>query len=136
MKSSNVQLKSKVVFLALFFVMLSGCATKYSCGQFPDAQCSPVSATYDSTNDGYMDYRSDLFKEGDKDGVRRKSIEAEFSDISNASKRLAVAKSGDPVLTKPVYMRWLFSDWVDKEEHLHSGGYFYVKVKESQWITQ
>ena len=125
----------KKIFLIFLMISFYGCATKFSCGQFPDAECNPVSSTYDETNSGYNDYRKDLFKDDKKDKKNKiKELEKEYKKVGR--NKLDYADYGDPILTKPVYMRWLFNDWVDKNKNLHQGGYFYVKVKDSEWLTQ
>lgn len=127
----------KRFFIALVLVAgIGGCATEYSCGQFPDAQCTPVSSTYEETNTGYHDYRQGLFVNDKKQDGKDKSDKGQaYTAYSGYPTRLSQAESGDPLLTKPVYLRLSFNDWVDLDGNLNSGGYVYVKIKESEWIT-
>lgn len=124
------------VMALLIAAGLGGCATEYSCGQFPDAQCTPVSSTYEETNTGYEDYRRGLFVK-DKQQVQNEEARkvSAYAGYSGYPTRLSQAESGDPLLSKPVYLRLSFNDWVDLEGNLNSGGYLYVKIRESEWIT-
>ena len=47
--------------IPLLVLLLTGCASqsRYSCNQFPTSGCQPVSAVYDSTDQGLEDYRLD-----------------------------------------------------------------------------
>lgn len=121
--------------MGLVLMVMGGCATEYSCGQFPDAECTPVSSTYDETNEGYNDYRKGLFVSDKKDKDEGKEIPDPYADYGGYSTRLNQASSGDPILTKPEFLRLSFNDWIDLDGNLNSGGYLYVKIKESAWIT-
>ncbi|MBQ4840001.1 TraV family lipoprotein [Pseudoalteromonas luteoviolacea] len=122
----------KLLFLAFTFSLMSGCATNYSCGQFPESGCQPVSTVYDRTNDGYHDYRRTLYDEEKSEGSRGESDA--HVHVGQAHRTLNYNTPGDPILTKPVVLRILFNSWEDKEKDLNAGGFVYVRLRDSEWV--
>jgi len=138
-----------ITLLILGAIGLAGCSSvEYSCNQYPDSGCQPVSVVYEKTNDGYVDYRKTLFNEKQEKkktthrhaNNKRRVVHKHSDDedglsinIGNTHRALNQASPGDPILTKPVVMRILFDGWVDKENDLHTGGYVYVKLRDSEW---
>ena len=135
-----------ILFLSICLSMLGGCATNYSCGQFPTSGCQPVSTVYERTNDGFNDYRKTLYDEdnGNKAGHKkgkhksnrkgRGHSESSHVHVGQAHRTLNYAAPGDPILTKPVTLRILFNSWVDKEQDLNAGGFVYIRLRDSQWL--
>lgn len=122
----------RLVFVMVLFAALSGCATKYSCGQFPSSGCQPVSTVYERTDNGLKDYRKSLFDKKENKKGRNKS-DANVA-IGRAHQAINYASPGDPILTKPVVMRILFNSWVDSEKDLNAGGFVYVRLRDSEWV--
>jgi len=117
-------------------LMMTGCA-KFSCGQFPQSGCQPVSHVYDRTNDGFNDYRTSLNKDDRKTRSKRHYHDHTFDDrlkVGAAHKAVNYANPGDPILTKPVIIRVLVAPWEDKQNDLNAGGYVYLKLRESEWV--
>lgn len=123
----------KSIALAILSVAIAGCSTSYTCGQFPSSGCQPVSEVYDKTNEGFHDYRKSLFAKKDDDKNKRGEGEI-LINVSKAHKAVNFAAPGDPILTKPITMRVLFSSWVDKDKDLNAGGFYYVKLRDSEWV--
>ena len=131
----------KLLFLAFTFSLV-GCSTKYSCGQFPEYGCQPVSAVYDRTNDGYNDYRRNLYdgEKGEWDWDDEYIFEEDADEggnhihIEQVYRTLNYSMPGDPILTKPVVLRILFNSWEDKEKDLNAGGFVYVRLRGSEWV--
>lgn len=124
----------KLIFLGLVVSAISGCATDYSCGQFPRSGCQPVSTVYDRTNDGFHDYRRTLYDEEKKAKGQRGDADTHVH-VGQAHRALNYATPGDPILTKPVILRVLFNSWEDKDRDLNAGGYVYVRLRDSEWVV-
>ena len=125
-------MKQHVLFSLCLF-MLGGCATTYTCGQFPQSGCQPVSTVYERTNEGFHDYRSTLYYEEKKAKSKRQAGELQIQ-VGQAYRTLNVATPGDPLLTPPVVLRVLFNAWEDKDKDLNAGGFVYVRLKDSEWV--
>jgi len=124
----------KLILLGLSLSMLGGCATNYTCGQFPQSGCQPVSTVYDRTNDGFHDYRRTLYDEEKKGKGKRKDSDLDVY-VGQAHRTLNYATPGDPILTKPVILRILFNSWEDKDKDLNAGGFVYVRLRDSEWVV-
>lgn len=124
---------NKHVLFSLCLSLLGGCATTYTCGQFPQSGCQPVSTVYERTNDGFHDYRRSLYDEEKKAKGKRTDEELHIQ-VGQAYRALNVATPGDPMLTQPVVLRVLFNAWEDKDKDLNAGGFVYVRLKDSQWV--
>lgn len=136
------------ILITSAWLAVSGCATKYTCGQYPKSGCKSVTQVYNETNDGFYDYRQSLYAEPNKNNkkaaqrIRGKKTKQAFSATSHSSAariapvqyRVKPMQAGDPILTKPVVMRILFNAWEDKNKDLNAGGFVYVKVRDSQWL--
>ena len=128
----------KLILVVFFILYLSGCATsQYSCGQYPEAGCQPVSTVYNRTNDGYHDYRKTLYskngKKNSKSRSRRRIDKVNTIQVSQAHRVLNYTSPGDPILSQPVVMRILFNSWLDKENDLNAGGFVFVKIRGGEW---
>lgn len=114
------------LILLFTLILLTGCATPYSCGQFPETGCKPVSEVYRHTSENFHDYRGELNKtEKDKERDKVKQL-APVQPILTHS-------MGDPILTKPLVMRVLINTWEDKHGDLNAGGFIYLRIKDSEW---
>lgn len=128
----------KKILLMFAIFSLSSCAAKFTCGQFPQSGCQPVSAVYERSNDGLHDYRKTLFDEKNSAknghaGHKKKDVNIH---VGEAYRALNYTVPGDPLLSKPVVMRVLFNSWVDKENDLNEGGFVYIRLRESEWQAQ
>ena len=123
----------KLILMGLSLSLLGGCATDYSCGQFPESGCQPVSTVYDRTNDGYHDYRRTLYEEEKKKNSR--GGDDAHVHIGQAHRTLNYSTPGDPLLSKPVILRILFNSWEDKDKDLNAGGFVYVRLRDSEWVV-
>ncbi len=124
----------RILTTTMLCTFISACANNYSCGQFPDSGCQPVSAVYERTNNGFNDYRKQLYL--DKNGKKNQDSGEINITVNKTAKALNHSVPGDPILTKPVVMRILFNSWQDSEKDLNTGGYVYVKLRDSQWVVK
>jgi hypothetical protein len=130
----------KVLFSLFAIGLLTGCADKYTCGQFPSSGCQPVSTVYKRTNDGLHDYRKSLFekeqeeKEKAAKDNKSKTIAQRMIHVGQANRSFNYVAPGDPILTKPVTLRILFNSWQDKDKDLNSGGYVFIRVRDAEWV--
>lgn len=113
-------------FLSL--LLLAGCASPHSCGQFPQSGCQPVSSVNERTNGEIYDYRKDF-----NNVKKSKSSDVIEIKVGQSPNALNYAAPGDVILTKPLVLRVLVNVWEDQEKNLHGGGYVFVRVKESEW---
>lgn len=114
------------LILVVTLILLTGCATPYSCGQFPETGCKPVSEVYRHTNENFHDYRSELNNKGNN--KERKNVK----QLAPVQPKLT-HNMGDPILTKPLVMRVLINAWEDKGGDLNAGGFIYLRIKDSEW---
>ncbi|HGS5470895.1 TPA: TraV family lipoprotein [Vibrio parahaemolyticus] len=124
----------KKLILVGVLSVLSGCSASYTCGQFPQSGCQPVSTVYDRTNDGFHDYRRTLYDEEKKSKSGRKE-ENVAVNVGQAHRTLNYSTPGDPILTKPVTLRILFNSWQDKDKDLNAGGFVYIRLRDSEWVV-
>jgi len=125
-----------VIFLTI--ILLPGCATfndEYTCGAIPEAGCTPVSEVYDKTSGNVYDYRKDLNKTNQKDN-NKEEIKTPVINISSAHRVMNYVNPGDPILTKPVVMRVLYRSFENDQKDLDAGGYTYLRMRDSEWVTQ
>lgn len=129
-------------------ILLGGCAsgaTNFTCGEFPQGKCQPVSSSYEASNgalEGY-DYRESFFNETVSKAAA-KSPKSTFEtkantaspvvNVSNIGTSLSQAVSGDPIYSTPIVLRILFNDWEDDNGNLHSRNYVYQVIEESEWL--
>jgi hypothetical protein len=126
-------MKYSIICLVFAGLMTAGCTTSYTCGQFPSSGCQPVSNVYEKTNEGFHDYRKTLFDRKNTDRSGRGEDEI-LIKVAQAHRTLDFASPGDPVMTKPVTLRVLFNAWVDKDKDLNAGGFYYVKLRDAEWV--
>jgi hypothetical protein len=104
------------ILMSIFLFSLVGCATSYTCQDYPTGKCQTVSKVYK---------RSKHPLKGKKE-VKVKQ--------SNKGNKVIVNKlEGNPLLLKPKVIRIYINHWEDKEGDLHVGGYIFVKVKGAEW---
>jgi type IV conjugative transfer system lipoprotein TraV len=115
-------------------LMLTGCAQNYTCGQFPSSGCQSVSTVYEKTNDGFHDYRKTLFDEKSEKKTVEKQKNSRNRRTGRTHQTLNYVTPGDPILAKPTVMRVLINAWVDQDKDLNSGGFIYLRLKDSEWI--
>mgnify|MGYP001173491024 CR=1 FL=1 len=124
-------------------ILLGGCAsgaTEFTCGEFPEGKCQPVSSSYEASHGALEDYD---YREGYDEQVVKPPNSAlntkvnalnPVVTVSNISTSLNHAVSGDPIYSKPVVLRILFNDWEDDNGNLHSRNYVYQVIRESKWL--
>lgn len=117
---------NKLLLQGLLLMLVAGCTTPYSCGQFPQTGCQPVSEVYRRTTDNFHDYRSELNQD-----EKAQKIEKTVSVVPGEP--VLTYRAGDPILTKPQVMRILLNAWEDKSGDLNAGGFVYIRVKDSEW---
>lgn len=126
-------------------LIITACSTfsnQYTCGAIPNSGCTPVSEVYDSTSGTVYDYRNDLSKSSKKNNgfVNEDDYDDEEErpviNISKAHQSINYVNPGDPLLTKPVIMRVLFSGFENDQSDLDAGGYSYLKIKGAQWVLR
>lgn len=122
----------RAIFLILLIIGIGGCSANYTCGQFPQSGCQPVSTVYDRTNDGFHDYRRALYEEEKNKKNQRKDADLNVS-VGQAHRTLNYITPGDPVLKKPAVLRILFNYWEDKDKDLNAGGFIYIRLRDSEW---
>lgn len=114
--------------------LISGCAVfndTYTCGEIPEAGCTPVSEVYDKTSGNVYDYRKDLNKPEEE-----KESKVPVIKVASAHRALNYANPGDPILTKPVVMRVLYRSFENDQKDLDAGGYTYLRMRDSEWVIQ
>jgi len=127
----------------ILVILLGGCAsgtTEFTCGEFPEGKCQPVSSSYEASNGALEDY--DYRESYDEKAVNplKSALKTKGNTImpivkvSSISTSLNHAVSGDPIYSKPVVLRILFNDWEDADGNLHSRNYVYQVVRESEWL--
>ncbi len=123
----------RFLILASTAASLQSCAT-YSCGEFPQAGCQPVSEVYKQTNQGFNDYRKTM-NGNDKGQASAGGGPLSVSAAASVNS-LNYITPGDPVLSKPKILRILVTTWEDSDKDLHAGGFIYVKVRDSEWAIK
>lgn len=139
-------MKNIFVLITSLFLM-SGCAAKYGCSQFPETGCKPVSMVYDEVHKGARDYRKDTHKKTSKSrathrhhgGFKGYHSASRHShggiiNVQESTKGINYVDSGDPILSKPVVMRALVNIWDDRDDDLHGYQLIYLKLRDSEWI--
>lgn len=121
-----------VLMILVAASLLSGCA-KFSCGQYPQTGCSPVSENYADTNGQLHDYRHDFNKANNGEDDKKKALKPRIS-VSAGNKKLNYAHPGDPILSPPRVLRVLVMPWETKDGDLNAGGYLFLRVQDSQWV--
>lgn len=125
-------MKLRITLLATCLLGLSGCAKdNFGCAQFPETGCRPVSDVYEETNHGVHDYRSS-YRDGESDGKADHGHTKVV--VSKSHKALNYVVDGDPILTKPRVLRVLFNAWEDKDKDLNTGGFVYIRLRDSEWV--
>ncbi|MFK5948037.1 MAG: TraV family lipoprotein [Methylococcales bacterium] len=138
----------KYIFIIFGFIILNGCSTKYTCGDFPGGGCQPVSTAYDKTNGSLDDYRGDFYS-GSKGQTEARSVDRYSSDddydgdeegagvvinITPGKRSLSTINPGNPILSKPITLRILLNQWEDKDHDLNGGGFIFIKLQDSKWV--
>lgn len=125
---SRGKIMRKVLFSILAASVFTGCATDYTCGQFPSSGCQPISKVYESSNDGIYDYRDDLYEESQ---AKKKNKKKKIKLRKTAERSSKAGK----VESEPRKLRVLIGDWED-EETVNNGGYVFIKEKEKKWSSE
>lgn len=127
----------------IILLLLTGCtASRFTCGKFPGAGCKPVTSVYDETNGELTDYRRHSTLSSDARSYVSGNPESSNHrppikiNIGRASQAINHLPPGAPLLTKPVTMRILVNTYIDEENDLNTGGYVYIKLRESEWFNQ
>ena len=139
-----MHIKCLTTMLVMF---LGGCASgasEFTCGEFPQGTCQPVSLSYEASNAALedYDYRGRLDHDNSNGAVQRSKSSSKSGDsvatpvvqVSSISTALNHAVSGDPIYSQPVVLRILFNDWQDENGNLHSRNYVYHVIRESEWL--
>jgi len=119
----------KIISLCVLLV-LGGCSTfsnTYNCGLIPRAGCTPVSRVYEQTSDDVEDYREST---GSSTVDTRQTVHVSATPTS-----MDTVHAGDPLLSKPKVMRVLYKGFQNEEGDLDTGGFVYLKMKESSWLV-
>lgn len=125
---------NKIIIL-LPLLALVGCAPKYTCGEFPGAECMPVSDVYKDTNDGLRDYRKEFYaRSGGDEKDDQLENDQNLVNVSSTRRTIALPSPGQPILTKPVVLRVMIKAWEDKDKDLNSGSYVFVRLRDSEWV--
>lgn len=120
----------KISFLSVV-VMLGGCSTlssQYNCNAIVRSGCSPVAKVYEATHSKH-EYRDQSKKSGPLSQGSTRALPRQTTQT------IATITPGDPLLTKPTVMRVLYNSFESTEGDLDSGGYVYLKMKESSWLV-
>lgn len=126
----------RILLVLIGISLISGCATftdEYTCGEIPEAGCTPVSEVYNKTSGNVYDYRKDLNKSTDEG---EKEVKAPIINVSSAHRAMNYVSPGDPILTKPVVMRVLYRSFENDQKDLDAGGYTYLRMRDSEWVIQ
>jgi hypothetical protein len=135
----------KVLSFAVTLMFLGGCASgaaEFTCGQFPESGCQPVSEAYNATNgdlDEY-DYRGQLFREDDSEILQAHTNSFKNAlptiQIGNTARSLNYVVAGDSIFSNPKILRVLITEWEDIDQDLHGGGFVYLVIEEGQWLLK
>lgn len=121
----------KFSILTVLILLVSGCATNYTCSGVPDTPCRSISGVYNNTSGGVTDYRSE--KEGGEENNSEDSQSASIN-ISTSNNVLNYIDAGDHILTEPRILRGLIFPYEDESKDLIIGGYLYMRISEPQWL--
>lgn len=116
--------------------LITGCTVftdQYTCGDIPEAGCTPVSEVYDKTSGKVYDYRKDFNKLKRDDDEKTK---AKLIKVSSAHRTINYINPSDSILTKPVVMRVLYCSFENDQQDLDAGGYTYLRMRKSEWVIQ
>lgn len=131
-------MKNVIMALGCFWSLLLsiGCATEYSCGQFPSSGCQPISMVYEKTNGNIYDYRKDLYEKSHREIPTKKERRASAarSPIENIDR--IDSEQGEVTLKKPKILKVQLGNWVDEDKVLHSGGSLFIKIRDVEWISK
>ena len=111
--------------------LLPACSSSYTCGDFPEAVCQSVSETYDQSNDPAQNRDS---RQGAPSRSRAPASASEAPASALPSSVIDQPPLDGPFLTRPRLLRILVTPWEDKHHDLHSGGFIYLKLEDSQWM--
>lgn len=117
---------TRALLLCLSLSAFTACSPSYTCGDVPDAMCQSVSETFEQTQDR-VSLTSRAAARPDQTG----------SGLVTSPETEALAHDpgfDDPLLTKPLLLRILFTPWQDKAHDLHAGGYVYIRLEDSKWV--
>ena len=125
----------KKLFLITGLAALQSCATDYSCTEDNySSGCKSVKAVYSKTGKKFHDTRLNEYnhKIADKQDFDQRELSIE---VSSVAKKSVSTITGKPILTRPKIMRILFNHWEDSERDLNAGGYVYIRLTDSEWIS-
>ncbi len=105
--------------IILGLLILSSCASTYTCQYNKAGRCETVSAIYDKSK-----HESSLKQSPQTD--QASEVKGPQSSVINPADK-------SPLLSKPKVLRLYMNHWEDEEGDLHVGGYMYIKVKDSSW---
>ena len=124
----------KALILSGVAAAMSGCTfTKddYTCGQFPDVGCQPMTSVYEKSEGGVDDYRWDFYNGGKEGDPTRKKVV-----IDRTHNVLQSVYEGDAVLSKPRTMRLKVNHFVTQGDALVTGAVMFIKTSDSQWLLE
>ena len=99
-------------------ILLTGCASTYTCQDYPTGQCQTLSKVYKNSKK-----KESLMTKGEDEEI---SISKNTIAIENPT----IAR---PLLSRPKTLRIFVNHWEDEDGDLHVGGYIYVRFKDSLW---
>lgn len=117
----------------MILVALSGCANnEFTCSEYPDTGCRPMSQAYQESNSNFQDYRSDFYS-STAGQVRKAKSKVVIDRTYNV---LQSVYEGDAVLTRPKQMRIKVNHFVTENDALVTGAVMFIKTSESQWLLE
>ncbi len=127
----NTMMNIKFSILTVVILLMSGCATNYSCSGVPDTPCRSISGVYNNTSSGIPDYRDEQEAGNTNSDSSNQSSNINISTSNNV---LNYITAGDPILTEPRILRGLIFPYEDASKDLIIGGYVFMRISESQWL--
>jgi len=127
----NTMMNIKLLVLSTLVILMSGCATNYTCSGVPDTPCRSISGVYNNTSDGVTDYREENEKGKKSSDSSNEKLNINISTSNNVLNYIA---AGDPILTEPRILRGLIFPYEDSAKDLIIGGYVFMRISEPQWI--
>jgi len=137
----SIKVSSAIIMVGFLIGCTTG-AKEFTCGEFPESSCQPVSEAYESTNgelDEY-DYRGQLFQDEPADTPHSKAHAMQTTlpviQIGNTTRAMNYAVAGDPIFSQPKILRVLVTEWIDDNNHFHGGSFVYLVVEDGKWLLK
>ena len=115
-------MKTLIIVAGAAVLALSGCTTDYTCGQYPETGCQPVSEVYSKTNGDLTDYRKDFYS----------GSESRKTQAARPPAGAAPLPRGEPMLTRQTVLRILINPWQDEDDDLNQS-IVYIRLQKPGW---